>query len=57
MTFFAKIGLKALGDDGILRALVKEIESEGVKVVGIHEVMPELLADEVNTEASCKYMK
>ncbi len=44
--FFTKIGLKALGDDGILRALVKEIESEKMKVVGIHEVMPELLVKE-----------
>lgn len=44
--FFAKIGLKALGDDGILRALVKEIESEKMKVVGVHEVMPDLLVNE-----------
>lgn len=43
-TFFAKLGAKALGDDGILRALVKEIESEGMKVVGIQEVVPDLLA-------------
>lgn len=42
-TFFAKIGMKSLGDDGILRALVKELESEGLIVKGIHEVMPELL--------------
>ena len=41
--FFAKIGAKALGDDGILRALVKEIENEGMRVCGIHEVMSELL--------------
>lgn len=41
--FFAKIGTKALGDDGILRALVSEIESEGMKVKGIHEVMSDLL--------------
>lgn len=41
--FFAKIGLNALGDDGILRAVVKEIEKDGMKVKGIHEVMPELL--------------
>ena len=41
--FFAKIGVKALGDDGILRALVKEIESDGMKVVGIQEVVPDLL--------------
>ena len=41
--FFAKIGLKSVGDDGILRALIREIESENMRVVGIHEVMPELL--------------
>ncbi|MBP3686954.1 MAG: UDP-2,3-diacylglucosamine diphosphatase LpxI [Alphaproteobacteria bacterium] len=41
--FFAKIGTKALGDDGILRALIKEIEAEGMKVVGIQEVMPDIL--------------
>lgn len=44
--FFTKIGLKALGDDSILRAVVKEIESENMRVVGIHEVMPELLVKE-----------
>lgn len=42
--FFAKIGLKSLGDDGILRAVVAEIEGEGMRVVGIQDVMPELLA-------------
>ena len=41
--FFAKIGTKALGDDGILRALVKELEAEGMVVRGVHEVLPELL--------------
>ncbi len=44
--FFAKLGAKALGDDGILRALVKEIETDGMKVVGIQEVVPDLLAHE-----------
>ena len=44
--FFAKLGLRALGDDGILRALVKEIESENIKVVGVHEIMPDLLTKE-----------
>lgn len=44
--FFAKLGARAIGDDGILRALVKELEEEGMRVVGIHEVMPELLAKE-----------
>lgn len=41
--FFARIGMKSLGDDGILRALVKEIEKDGMTVRGIHEVLPELL--------------
>ena len=41
--FFAKVGAKALGDDGILRALVNEIEAEGMTVRGIHEVMSDLL--------------
>jgi len=42
--FFARMGVKALGDDGILRALVAEIEGEGMRVVGIHQVVPNLLA-------------
>ena len=39
----AKIGSKALGDDGILRVLANEIESEGMKVIGVHEVLTEIL--------------
>lgn len=45
-SFFARVGMKSLGDDGILRALVKEIESENMRVVGIHEVLPDLLVHE-----------
>lgn len=41
--FFAKIGGRALGDDGILRALIKEIEAEKMRVVGIQEVMSDVL--------------
>ena len=41
--FFARIGLKSVGDDGILRALINDIESENMRVVGIHEVLPDLL--------------
>lgn len=44
LKFFAKIGLKALGDDGLLRAVIGEIEKEGFKVVGIDDIMPSLLA-------------
>ncbi|MDA8231254.1 MAG: UDP-2,3-diacylglucosamine diphosphatase LpxI [Magnetospirillum sp.] len=42
--FFAKVGLKALGDDGLLRAVVRELESEGFRVVGAHEVLADCLA-------------
>ena len=42
--FIAKIGAKALGDDSLLKALVNEIESEGILVKGIHDVLPEILA-------------
>ena len=41
--FFARVSAKALGDDGLLRAVVDEIEKDGMKVKGIHEVMPDLL--------------
>ncbi len=44
--FFTKLGFKSIGDDGILRALVKELESEGLVVRGIQEVMPEILIKE-----------
>jgi len=42
--FFARIGLKALGDDGLLRAVVTEVESEGFHVVGIDQVLASCLA-------------
>lgn len=44
--FFAKLGIKSIGDDGLLRALVKELESDGLIVRGIQEVMPEILIKE-----------
>ena len=44
--FFTKLGLKSIGDDGLLRALVKELESDGLVVRGIQEVMPEILIKE-----------
>ena len=36
----------AQGDDGLLCILVKTIEESGIKVVGAHQVMPDLLAVE-----------
>lgn len=39
----ARIGLHALGDDGLLRLIIGEIEAEGFKVVGADDVLDELL--------------
>jgi DUF1009 family protein len=41
--FFAKLGLRALGDDGLLKAVRAELEQEGFTIHGIHELMPDLL--------------
>lgn len=42
---FAKVGLRALGDDGLLRAVIKEFEAEGFQVVGLEQVIgDEILA-------------
>ncbi|MBQ3695843.1 MAG: UDP-2,3-diacylglucosamine diphosphatase LpxI [Alphaproteobacteria bacterium] len=38
-----KYGKKALGDDALLKILIKEIEKEGFKVVGIDQILPHLL--------------
>ncbi len=43
LAFFAKIGMKALGDDGFLKILRRFLEDEGFRVHGAHEFMPELL--------------
>jgi len=40
---FAKFGKAALGDDRLLTVLVKELESEGLSVVGADEVLTGLL--------------
>ncbi len=34
----------ALGDDGLLRAVMRHIENAGISVVGAHQVVPDLLA-------------
>lgn len=44
LKFFAKAGVKALGDDGLLRAVIKEIEADGFKIVGADTLVPSLLA-------------
>lgn len=42
--FFARVGLKALGDDGLLRAVAGELEKEGFRIVGIDDVLSDCLA-------------
>jgi DUF1009 family protein len=42
--FFAKIGWRALGDDGLLRAVIKELESEGFRVIGADSILAAALA-------------
>jgi DUF1009 family protein len=42
--FLARAGMRALGDDGLLRAIVAEIESEGFRVVGVDSILEGLLA-------------
>ena len=44
--FLIKIGFKAFGDDNLLSAVIKGVEAEGFQMIGIHEIMTDLLADE-----------
>lgn len=44
--FFARIGFKALGDDGLLGAVVKALEAEGFTLRGVDEFLSDLLAQE-----------
>ncbi len=37
--FFARVGRRVLGDDGLLSAIVKELEREGFRVVGADELL------------------
>jgi hypothetical protein len=43
---FARIGWRALGDDGLLSAVVGELEREGFRVVGADQLLGEVLAGE-----------
>ena len=44
--FMAKIGLRALGDDGLLRAIIGGLEEEGFRVSGVEDFLGDLLAVE-----------
>lgn len=44
--FFARVGLHALGDDGVLGALRRELEQEGFRIRGVQDFAQDLLAVE-----------
>ena len=44
LKFFAKSGAALLGDDGILSAIITALEEEGFAIIGIDELLPEILA-------------
>jgi DUF1009 family protein len=41
-----KVGSKALGDDGLLRLVGKELEREGFRLLGAHEILGDLAVEE-----------
>jgi DUF1009 family protein len=43
---FARIGYRALGDDGLLSAVIKELEQEGFRVVGADQVLERAVVGE-----------
>lgn len=46
LQFFARLSAKALGDDGLLKAMKKELEREGFRIHGIQRFVHDLLARE-----------
>ena len=42
--FLGRLGTRALGDDGLLRAVMDLLEREGFRMIGLHEVLPDVLA-------------
>ncbi|MEQ8392896.1 MAG: UDP-2,3-diacylglucosamine diphosphatase LpxI [Thalassospira sp.] len=41
-----KVGMKALGDDGLLRLVGQELEREGFRLVGAHDILTDLTVTE-----------
>lgn len=46
MQVFAKLGMRALGDDAMLRAIAAELEKDGFRIIGAQEIEPGLIAPE-----------
>lgn len=43
--FFAKLGLRALGDDGFLKAIRAELEEDGFTIHGVQDILPNLFIE------------
>jgi DUF1009 family protein len=43
--FMARVGMRALGDDGLLRAIVAALEEEGFRVTGVDDFLSHFLAE------------
>jgi UDP-2,3-diacylglucosamine hydrolase len=43
---FAKLGVRALGDDALLRTITGELEKDGFRIIGVQEIEPGLIAPE-----------
>lgn len=44
LQFFARVGRRAWGDDGLLSSVIQELETEGFQVIGAEAILPSLLA-------------
>ena len=42
--FLARVGAKSLGDDGLLKSILKELEARGFELIGAEEIMQDCLA-------------
>jgi len=45
LRFLAKVGRRALGDDGLLRAIIGEIEEEGYRIIGVESILGDALVE------------
>ncbi|MGE4012295.1 MAG: LpxI family protein [Alphaproteobacteria bacterium] len=44
--FLARVAMRSLGDDGLMRAILKEAEASGFRILGQDELLADLLAPE-----------
>lgn len=43
--FLGRVGTRAVGDDGLLRAVMAQLEDEGFRVIGAHDILGDILAE------------